>query len=315
MAVEVLAAAALALAFPDAVRRILPGSLTAPLLGAVMFGMGLTLKGADFLRVLERPRQILLGTVAQFLVMPLVAFALTRLFNLESDIAIGVILVGACPGGTASNVISYLAGGDVALSVSLTAVSTMLAPFLTPLIVLALGGAEIEVKPLGLFISIIEIVLAPVVLGVVANRAFDFVERRAKRFAAFRAALTGSVLPAFSTLTVVVIVAIVVSLSASKLLANLGILVAVVVLHNLAGLALGYLAGVAAGSPRTIAIEVGMQNSGLACSLAQAHFAAQPLAAVPGAIFSVWHNISGSLFANLVNRRGVRKAEDAKARR
>ena len=305
MAVEVISAAAVALWLPDEVHSLLSGKLIAPLLGIVMFGMGMTLKATDFLRVFTRPRQVLVGTAAQFVAMPLIAFALVKLFRLEPGIAIGVILVGACPGGTASNVISYLAGGDVALSVTLTSVSTLLAPFLTPLIVYFLGGTEIDVKPAGLFISILEIVLCPVVLGVVANRILDFLESKSAKCAKLRAAFVESVLPAFSTLTVVVIVMIVVAGAAEKLVQNLGILLVVVILHNLLGLALGYFAGRLVGEPKTIAIEVGMQNSGLACSLAAIHFAAQPLAAVPGAIFSVWHNISGSLFANLVNRRSA----------
>ena len=302
MTLEVLAAAAIALMFPAAVKRLLPGSLIAPLLGTVMFGMGLTLKPDDFLRVLKRPWQILAGTAAQFAVMPLLAFALTRVFALDPGIAIGVILVGACPGGTASNVITFLARGDVALSVSLTAVSTLLAPFVTPLVVYALGGAAIEVHPAALCVSILEIVLAPVLLGLFVNRLFERFRRVSPRFAAFNSTLVEGVLPAFSTLTVVVIVAIVVAGSAERLMESFGILFVVVALHNLLGMALGYLVGAALGSPRTLAIEIGMQNSGLACSLAAVHFAAQPLAAVPGAIFSVWHNISGSLFANFVSR-------------
>ena len=295
MSLWVILAAAGAFLCPSAVSSVLSKGLIAPLLGVVMFGMGLTMQPKDFVEVAKRPYQVLVGTLAQFILMPVIAWTLTKLFNLPPEIAIGVILVGACPGGTASNVICYLAKGDVALSISLTTVSTLLAPIMTPLLVWWLGGSQIEVNASKMFVSILEVVLLPVLLGLVVNYLCSRLKKNPM------VSIT-KFLPSFSALAVVVIVAIVVAGAANKLMEHFGLLCLVVILHNLCGLGLGYLVGLLTSSPRTVAIEVGMQNSGLAVSLAVTHFAAQPLAAIPGAIFSVWHNISGSLFANLCRR-------------
>lgn len=269
------------------------------LLGVVMFGMGLTLTPADFLRVLREPRGIALGVLAQFTIMPLAAFALAYAFSLPPQLAAGVILLGCCPGGTASNVIAYLARGDVPLSVSMTSVSTILAPLVTPLLMLILAGSWLPVDALALFVSILQVVLVPVVLGVLVNAFF---RRQVDRVVA--------VLPLVSVTVIVLIVMGVVAASAGDLLTVGPLVFLVVVLHNLTGLFLGYLAArslrmTEAGS-RTVSIEVGMQNSGLAAALATAHF--NPVAALPGAIFSVWHNISGPLLATFWRRRPARDA-------
>lgn len=296
MALEVIVAGALAMVFPEQVKAAVPASTIPWLLGAVMFGMGLTLKGRDFALVAKRPLDVAIGIAAQFLLMPTIAWALSKAFGLEVGLAIGVILVGACPGGTASNVITYLAGGDVALSVTMTSCSTLLAPLVTPLAVLLLSGNGVDVNAPAMCLSVLEMVILPIALGVAAN---EFLPKLCDRIR--------FVMPAFSTLSVVVIVAAVVSVNAAAIKGNFGLIVLVVVLHNLVGMALGWCSALACGMDafkrRTMAIEVGMQNSGLAASLAHIHFAAYPLAAVPGALFSVWHNLSGAVFAAVVNRR------------
>ena len=185
MGVLVLVSAILALAFPEVVGHLKP-SLINPLLGVIMFGMGLTLKVEDFRVVFTHPKDVLVGCLAQFTVMPLLAFALSRLFGLDEALTIGVILVGCCPGGTASNVITYLAKGDLALSVGMTATSTLLAPLLTPLLVLLLVGETVDVNVIGMLLSILWVVILPIVLGLLVKRllpkATEQVRRISRRF-------------------------------------------------------------------------------------------------------------------------------------
>ena len=294
MGLLVLLSALAALVFPDTLGRLKP-RLINPLLGVIMFGMGLTLKAEDFKVVFSRPRDVFVGCLAQFTVMPLLAFALTRIFRLEEALAIGVILVGCCPGGTASNVITYLAKGDLALSVGMTAVSTLLAPVLTPLLVWLLAGATVDVDVIGMLLSILWVVILPVALGLLVKRFWPRTMERASAY-----------LPALSSLAICVIVLIVIAANAHKLLSGGLVILLVVVLHNLCGLGAGYLIGsllrLTPAKRRAISIEVGMQNSGLASSLATLHFAAYPLATIPGALFSVWHNISGALVARVYSR-------------
>lgn len=273
------------------------------LLGVVMFGMGMTLTFQDFKRVLQRPWEVLLGVVAQFLIMPLAAWFLVWLFALPAELAIGVVLVGTCPGGTASNVISYLAKGDVALSVSMTMATTLLAPVVTPTLTWLLAGSWIEVSFTAMMISIAQMVLLPLLLGLTAHHFF---ERTVEKIL--------PVMPVVSVVTIVLLVGGVVALGAESLL-DVGLLMAaIVVLHNAFGLVLGYgmarLFRLDSKKARTVSIEVGMQNSGMAASLAVLYFS--PAAAIPGAIFSVWHNISGSIVANYFARRDERKRVDVK---
>ena len=270
------------------------------LLGIVMFGMGMTIEFKDFRHLVRHPWDVGIGVLAQFTIMPLVAYLLTQAFSLPPDLAVGVILVGTCPGGTASNVITYLAKGDVALSVTMTMATTLLAPFVTPFLTLLLAGEEIAVNAPAMMLSIAEMVLLPVLLGAALNHFF----RR-------RVAYALTVLPLISALLVALLVGVVVSMSAPHL-AEVGTLVALaVVLHNGFGLALGYalagLLGLSAPKRRAIGIEVGMQNSGMAASLALLYF--NPAAAIPAALFSVWHNISGSLAANWFTRRDADESE------
>ena len=295
MGVLVLLSAVAALVFPDALGHLKP-KLINPLLGVIMFGMGLTLKAEDFRVVFSRPKDVLVGCLAQFTVMPLLAFLLTRFFRLEPALAIGVILVGCCPGGTASNVITYLAKGDLALSVGMTAVSTLLAPILTPLLVWLLAGETVDVDVIGMLLSILWVVILPIVLGLLVKRFWPRTTERASGY-----------LPALSSLAICVIVLIVIAANAHKLLDGGWVVLVVVVLHNVCGLAAGYLIGallhLSTAKRRAISVEVGMQNSGLASSLATLHFAAYPLATIPGALFSVWHNISGAVVARIYARK------------
>ena len=294
MGILVLATALLALVFPDALQQIRP-TLINYLLGVVMFGMGLTLNLQDFKVVFSRPKDVIIGCLAQFTIMPLLAWGLSRLFSLDEALALGVVLVGCCPGGTASNVITYLAKGDLALSVGMTGVSTLLAPLLTPLLTWALAGKSVEVDVAGMLLSILWVVILPIIVGLIVKWLFPKFTEKAVDY-----------LPAVSSIAIATIVAIIISANASKLLAGGLVILLVVVLHNLCGLGLGYLLGrllrLSEPKKRAISIEVGMQNSGLASSLATLHFAAYPMATIPGAIFSVWHNISGALIARLYSR-------------
>ena len=294
MGVLVLAAAILALVFPDVFAMIRPTVINY-LLGVVMFGMGLTLNLRDFKIVFSRPKDVIIGCLAQFTIMPLLAWTLSRAFSLDEALALGVVLVGCCPGGTASNVITYLAKGDLALSVGMTGVSTLMAPFLTPLLTWALAGKSVHVNVAGMLLSILWVVILPIVIGLVVKALWPKFTEKATDY-----------LPALSTLAIAAIVTIVISANASKLLTGGLIIVLVVMLHNICGLGFGYLTGRLLGlseqKKRAISIEVGMQNSGLASSLATLHFAAYPLATIPGAIFSVWHNISGAVVAYLYRK-------------
>ena len=295
MGILVLLAAVLALVFPDSLRQIRPTVINY-LLGVVMFGMGLTLNLQDFKIVFSRPKDVIIGCLAQFTIMPLLAWILVRLFSLDEALALGVVLVGCCPGGTASNVITYLAKGDLALSVGMTGVSTLFAPFLTPLLTWALAGKSVNVDVMGMLLSILWVVILPIVVGLIVKGLWPDFTKKATDY-----------LPAFSSIAIAMIVAIIISANANKLLAGGSIIVLVVILHNLCGLSLGYLIGRLLGlseaKKRAISIEVGMQNSGLASSLATIHFAAYPLATIPGAIFSVWHNLSGAAVAYLYSNR------------
>lgn len=291
MGVIILLSTVLALFFPSYFSFLSP-SIINPMLGVVMLGMGLTLNPSDFKTVFSRPKDVIAGCAAQFVVMPLLALLLTKAFSLPAEIALGVVLVGCCPGGTASNVITYLSKGDLSLSVAMTTVSTLLAPFLTPFLTWALIGETVDVDVVSMFLSIFFVVILPVALGLTIQR---FLPRFTK--------VVSTYLPSFSVLVIALIVIIVVSLNSAKLLSCGALVVLVVVLHNIMGLALGYavakLLRMSGAKSKAVSIEVGMQNSGLASSLALTSFAQYPLAAVPGAVFSVWHNISGAIVARV----------------
>ena len=287
MSVIVIIISAIALFFPPSFSWA--AKEVTNLLGIVMFGMGMTLKAEDFRLVLSRPKDVLIGAAAQFTIMPLLAWILAVIFRLPPELAVGVILVGTCPGGTSSNVMTYLSRGDVALSVTMTATTTLLAPFVTPAITYLLAKQWVDISLYAMFLSIVKVVLIPILAGLILRHFFEkFVD-----------ALT-EFLPIVSVTAIILIVGGVVAVSSAKILQTGLIIMFVVILHNMLGYALGYGLAKALGmnlaKKKAISIEVGMQNSGLATSLAMKHFT--PEAAIAGAMFSVWHNISGSLLAN-----------------
>lgn len=260
------------------------------MLGIIMFGMGMTMTVDDFKGVLQSPKAVLIGLVAQFVVMPGLAYLLCQLFQLPPEIAIGVILVGCCPGGTASNVITYMAKGNTALSVACTLVSTLLAPVLTPAIFYLLASQWIEINAMSMLGSILQVVLFPIILGLIVRAVLK------QKVDAYI-----QVMPLISVIAIVAIVAAIIGGSKAQILESGLLILAVVALHNALGYLLGFWASWLFKLPyadsKAIAIEVGMQNSGLGVALAAVHFAASPVTAVPSAIFSLWHNISGPALA------------------
>lgn len=260
------------------------------LLGVVMFGMGTTLDLKDFALVLKRPLDVFIGACAQFVIMPGLAYLIASAFNLDPALTAGVVLVGTCPGGTSSNVITFMSKGDVALSVTMTSVSTVLSPILTPFITYQLIGERIAFDPVGMFWSIVQIVIVPICLGLAV-----------KSFLPKLAATATDYLPAVSAIAISLIIAGVIAVSRDNILRTSGTILLVVILHNCLGYTLGFilarLTGMSWQKAIALSVEVGMQNSGLATGLAKAHFASMPMATVPGAIFSAWHNISGAVLA------------------
>jgi BASS family bile acid:Na+ symporter len=288
----VILAAGAALIWPAGFTWFQP--LIIPGLGVIMFGMGTALTLADFKRVAEQPYPVAVGLVAQFVIMPVLAAAIAKFLELPPAIAAGLILVGSCPGGTASNVITYLAKGDVALSVTMTSCSTIVSVLATPYLMLWLAGTYVFVYPPELLLSILTVVIFPVAAGLIVRQ---FLVTRVRQFEA--------VLPLVSVALIVLVVACIVALSRDQLLDTGALVFFTVAAHNSSGLLLGYgmakLAGLDAVRCRTIAIEVGMQNSGLGVALARKHFA-DVLVALPAAIFSVVQNITGPAVANFWSR-------------
>ncbi|MBD8009603.1 MULTISPECIES: bile acid:sodium symporter family protein [Acinetobacter] len=260
------------------------------MLGIIMFGMGITMTVGDFKSVLQSPKAVAIGVVAQFVAMPGLAYLLCKLFQLPPEIAIGVILVGCCPGGTASNVITYMAKGNTALSVACTSVSTLLAPIFTPAIFYVLASQWIEINALSMLVSILQVVLFPIVLGLIVRA---LLKQKVSTYI--------QVMPLISVIAIVAIVAAIIAGSKTQILQSGLIILGIVALHNGMGYLLGYWASrmfkLAEIDCRAVSIEVGMQNSGLGVALAATHFAASPLTALPSAIFSLWHNISGPALA------------------
>ncbi len=286
-ALWVILFAVLGFLLPDTFKQLTPYIVT--LLGIIMFGMGLTLSLDDFREVARRPVDVAIGVAAQFLIMPLIAVILTMIIPMSPEVAAGVILVGCCPGGTSSNVMTYLSKGDVALSVACTSVTTLAAPIVTPFLVWLFASQFLPVDAMAMFVSIVKVILLPLALGFLLQKLVPGIVMAAV-----------PALPLVSVIGIVLIVAAVVGASKPAIASSGLMIFAVVVLHNGIGYLLGYLAaratGLSVAKRKAIAIEVGMQNSGLGAALANAHFS--PVAAVPSAIFSVWHNISGALIAN-----------------
>lgn len=270
-------------------------NLIVPCLMVIMFGMGMTLSANDFRRVWARVWLILLGVILQYLWMPLLAFLISRTLGLSTELTIGMVLVGSVAGGTASNVICYLAKGDVALSISMTLVSTAIGVLLTPFITWLYLGQSVPVPVWQMLVAMLKIVVIPLLSGIILSHLFG---NRIRQFQ--------SVFPLLSVMAIVYVIAIIVALNAERL-GDVGLIVVLaVIIHNLLGLCSGYWSAYLFRQPpricRTLAIEVGMQNSGLAVALATQHFTA--MAALPGALFSVWHNLSGSALAAWWVRQG-----------
>ncbi|WP_461214206.1 bile acid:sodium symporter family protein [Lacticaseibacillus sp. GG6-2] len=273
---------------PQTSTAIIPN--TSYLLGIILFGMGLTLRGEDFARILKRPLPVILGTVAHYVIMPLVAVLLCKIFNLQGATAAGVILVGSCPSGTSSSVMAYLAGGDVALDVSIETLSTLIAPLALPGLLVLYAGKYVPIPTQSLFLSTVKIVLVPIILGVVIHTLFrkqvDVITRA---------------LPLVSQVAILLIIGAVVSANHANLFtAATALVIPVVMLHNLFGYALGlgfsFLIRLKEPQRKAITFEVGMQDSSLGATLAMAYFA--PAAAIPSTLFSIWHNISGSVLSS-----------------
>lgn len=295
----VLLAVVISLVYPNSFKWVLSEyngiNILNLLLSIVLFTMGTTLKVDNFVNVFKSPREISVGLLAQYIVMPVLAFLLAKMFSLDAGLTIGLILVGTVPGGTASDVITFLAKGDVALSVSLTAVSTLISPILTPIITLFLIGNQIHFNPVDMFISIIEIVIIPIILGLMLNYKFpDFCEK------------LKDYLPAVSSIVVCLIVAGVIGSNKSAILSSSFIIIAVIIIQYFLamfiGFALGYLVGMSRKQIITIAIELAFQNSGLSTGLAKTHFPNLSQATVPGALYSVWQNFAGSILAYLFRK-------------
>jgi len=274
-----------------------PYAATIPyFLGIIMLGMGLTMSINDFKLVLTRPKDVLCGVGFRYLIMPFVGFGVAKLLDLPPALAAGLILVGCCPSGTASNVMTFLAKGDTALSVTVSSVNTVLAPFLTPYLFLLLAGTLLPINAEALLYDILKIVLLPVTIGVVLRMAASkFVDKIMK------------IVPVVSVVAIIFVIAVVVALNAAKLATVAGLIFLAVALHNACGLLLGYGASRTVGldekKARAIAFEIGMENSGLAVALALVHL--DPVAAIPGAIFSVWHNLTGSALAGFWSSRST----------
>lgn len=302
-ALWVLLAAGLAIWMPDNFTWI--GGYITPLLGIVMFGMGMTLKIDDFKLILKEPKGVFIGIVSQFVIMPSLAFALAKIFQLPPEVAVGVILVGCCPGGTSSNVMTYLSKGNTALSVTITSCTTLLAPFMTPALIYLLASEWLPVSFSAMFLSVVKVVLVPIVLGIIAQVLFKPVVEKGV-----------DILPTVSVVAIVLIVAGVVSGSRDKILETGLLIFAVVILHNCLGYLFGYLVGklfkMKYEDKKAVSIEVGMQNSGLGAQLAITHF--DPVAAVPSAIFSFWHNISGPILATFWSKRAEKIAQKNSAK-
>ena len=295
----ILLAVAISLVYPNSFKWVLSNyngiNILNLLLGIVLFTMGTTLKVDDFVNVFKNPKEISVGLSAQYIVMPVLAFALAKLFSLDAGLTVGLILVGTVPGGTASDVITFLAKGDVALSVSLTAVSTVISPILTPLITLFLIGNQIHFNPVDMFISIIEIVIIPIILGLLLNYKFPEFCEKLKDY-----------LPAISSIVICLIVAGVIGANKQAILTSSSIIMLVIILQYFLamflGFGFGYLAGMDKKQIITVAIELAFQNSGLSTGLAKTHFPSLSQATVPRALYSVWQNFAGSILAYVFRR-------------
>lgn len=271
----------------------------------IMFTMGLTMTIQEFKKLAENPTDVCIGAVAHYTIMPLLAFSVTKIFHLPDPIALGLILVGCCPSGLASDIMAFLCHGDVPFAVGTTTISTLFSPFLTPILVLYLAGAIVNIPAQAMFITIIETVISPVILGLIINY---FYQHNSKFHAVQK------MMPGISVIGFAFIVGGVVALQGSNFFVSGLIILGAVILHNCGGYALGYIVGHAVhmntAKKRTITLEVGMQNAGLATGLAMAHFAAIPEAALVAAVACVWHSISGTLLADYFAKKDAKSTVD-----
>jgi BASS family bile acid:Na+ symporter len=272
------------------------GNAQTSILGFIMLTMGLTLSKEDFRILISRPIDMLIGVTAQYLLMPLIAWTISKTFSLPHPIAIGLLLVGCCPGGVSSNIMSFLCKGDVAFSVGMTTITTLLAPIMTPILMLYLAGENIDVDAIGMFKSILIVTILPIALGLGLNAALN----KSTRFNEIK-----KTLPGVAVIGLACIVGGVVSAHGQKIVTSAVIIFAAVFLHNTLGYILGYITGLIAkfsnSKCRTVSIEVGMQNAGLATVLSAKHFPTMPEAAIASAVSCVWHSISGALLAGVFN--------------
>ncbi|MCD8035814.1 MAG: bile acid:sodium symporter family protein [Clostridiales bacterium] len=304
MAIIVLAMTCVSLFFSDTM-SFLKTSWVNPLLMIVMLGMGLTIKMSDFAECFKKPKGVIGQTILRYTVTPCIALGLSKLFNLSTELTVGFLLVAVCPGGTASNVMTYLANGDVALSVAMTSVATIIAPVVTPMLTLLLVGEKLDVSFMSMFTSIIKVVMVPIIVGAILNKLLPKLSEKLQK-----------IFPLISVIAITLIVGAVVSNNAANIMEAGIIIIVVVALLNICGYITGGILGKVLGYGRpqinAIAIETAMQNSGLATSLAISNFASMPMAAIPGAVFSVWHNVFGAVIANLMAK-GVEKEEEKNA--
>lgn len=294
ISVIIIGLSVIAFFFPEYFRWMT--AYTSIFLGVAMFGMGTSIDADSFKNIFLHPKEILIGCIAQYTVMPAVAWLLVTVFDLPVDIALGVILVACCPGGTASNVITHIAGGHVPMSVAMTITSTLIAPVVTPSLVYLLAGQWVEVSFIAMFKSVITVILVPLLLGILANKLAGTTIKKAD-----------NVFPFLSALSVVLIISGIIAANAEKIIECGAVVLLIVIIHNftgfLSGLVIGKIFNMEYTKVTALSIEIGMQNSGLAVSLAAANFALNPLATLPGAIFSIWQNIAGSVFGNLRKRK------------
>lgn len=266
----------------------------------IMFTMGMTMKPSDFGEVMKKPWQVFLIVIGQYLFMPLSALALSNFFSLSSEVALGLLLVGSVPGGTSSNVIAYLANGNLPLSISATSVSTLISPILTPAMLSLYGGTYLNVNFSTMFFSIIQVVLLPVLVGLTISYFFEKQTKKAEK-----------ILPSFSSMAVLLVLAGTVSVNQTNLLSTGLIIFLVVWIHNLSGYGVSYLLCRLLKrdipTTRTIAVEVGLQNTGLAANLGLAHFS--PATALAAAAGTIVHTLFGTIYASLCRRKDKQDLE------
>ncbi len=294
ISIVIVALSFIAFLYPDAFKGMV--SYTSIFLGIAMFGMGTSISVSEFKNIIYNPHEIIIGCIAQYTIMPFLAYILISAFNLPIDLALGVILVATCPGGTASNVITHIAKGDVSLSVAMTITSTLISPLITPALVYALAHKYVDVSFIAMFKSVLTVILCPIILGIVANHfAKDMVKK------------TDNIFPFISSLAIVLIIAAIIAANKDKIIESGFIVFIIVAIHNafgfLSGLLIGHFLHIDYKKTTALSIEIGMQNSGLAMSLALLNFANNPLATLPAAIFSIWQNIAGSVLANIRARK------------